>query len=478
MLAGTGDGRVFIWDIASHRQSGEPIDAHGTNDVWELVMHPDGDRFATGSSDGTTKVWSLASHKQVARPFEDRAGNLTIAKVEGLVWIRNGAVLVAGGGDGRLHQWDLASSREIGVSAAGHGDQVLAAATSADDKVLITLGRDATVRTWDVERHHPVVTVLAKPEKAQWGLAVSPDGTRVAVGDDAGVVTVYDAHTGVTKVRLVGAPSRVFALAFVDGDRLIAGDDGGGLRLWNTRTGQQLRALARAHQGAVTGVAVSPDRKILASSGADGVVRTWRSADLGALATTPRQSGPVKDIAFDPSGDVVAAGNDGMVRFWRVDGTEQRPALIADPDGDVISSVAVSPDGKTLVVATASVVTLFDLTTGAVLSPLNSQPPSPLDVAFSPDGQWFVSVSREGRVDLWDTAARVSLGPQFAYHHAAVWHTAVTAGSVVVTASEDGTVRTLDVLDFRDACTLGAGAFDPTARDSYLGGANPIACRS
>ena len=108
VLAGTGDGRVFIWDIASHQQSGEPIDAHGTNDVWELVMHPDGDRFATGSSDGTTKVWSLASHQQVARPFEDSAGNLTIAKVEGLVWIRDGAVLVAGGGDGRLHEWDLA----------------------------------------------------------------------------------------------------------------------------------------------------------------------------------------------------------------------------------------------------------------------------------------------------------------------------------------------------------------------------------
>ena len=56
---GTGDGRVFIWDIAIAQQSGDPIKAHGTNDVWELVMHPDGDRFATGSSDGTARVWSL-----------------------------------------------------------------------------------------------------------------------------------------------------------------------------------------------------------------------------------------------------------------------------------------------------------------------------------------------------------------------------------------------------------------------------------
>ena len=272
--------------------------------------------------------------------------------------------------------------------------------------------------------------------------------------------------------------SRVFAIAFVDSDRLIAGDNSGGLRLWSAKTGLGSRVIARAHAGPVTGIAVSPDRKIVASSGADGVVHMWRSSDLGALASTSRQPGAVNDIAFTPAGDVVAADNDGTVRFWRTDGAERRPPLVADPDGDVIRSVAVSPNGKTLVVATASVVTLFDLPTGKPLSPLNSQPPSPLDVAFSPDGQWFVSVSREGRVDLWDTAARVSLGPQFAYHDAAVWHTAITAASVVVTASQDGTVRTLDVLDFRDACTLGAGAFDPTARDSYLGGADTIACRN
>jgi WD40 repeat protein len=386
---------------------------------------------------------------------------------------------VAGGGDGRLHEWDLANAREIGVSAVGHGDQVLAAAASTDTKVLTTLGRDATIRVWDIARRAPVVATLAdRGNEQQWGLAVSPDGRLAAVGDNAGVVTVYDINSGRAKVRLVGARSRVFALAFVDGDHLIAGDGSGGLRLWSARTGLGSRIIARAHKGPVTAIAVSPDRKIVASSGGDGVVHMWRSSDLGVLASTATEPGGVNDLAFTPAGDVVAAGNDGSVRFWRTDGAEQRPPLVADPDGDVIRSVAVSPNGKTLAVATANVVTLFDLLTGKPLSPLNSQPANPLDVAFSPDGQWFVSVSGEGRVDLWDTAARVSLGPQFAYHDAAVWHTAVTSASVVVTASLDGTVRTLDVLDFRDACTLGAGAFDPMARDSYLGGADTIACRN
>ena len=70
VLAGTGDGRVFIWDVAQQRVAGSPIAAHGTNDVWELVMHPDGDRVATASSDGTA-----ASGRSTARslptPFVD-----------------------------------------------------------------------------------------------------------------------------------------------------------------------------------------------------------------------------------------------------------------------------------------------------------------------------------------------------------------------------------------------------------------------
>ncbi|MDQ1460786.1 MAG: hypothetical protein QOI08_2270, partial [Actinomycetota bacterium] len=478
VLAGTGDGRVFIWDVASRELSGAPISAHGTNDVWELAMNPDGVRFATRGSDGMAKVWSLASHNEVAKPFADAAGRSTVRKVQGLIWSHDGDVLLAGADDGRVHQWNLAAAREIGVTTAGHTDQVLASATSGAGNIMVTLGRDASVRTWDVAPRRPVATVLAAPKKPQWGLAVSPDGTQVAVGDDAGVVTVYDAGTGAAKIRLHGPRSRVFALDFVDDKRLIAGNDRGDLRVWDISTGTELRTQAGAHAGGVTSVAVSPDRELVASSGADGVVRMWRGADLAASASATRQPGAVNDVAFTPAGDVVAADNDGTVRFWRPDGSPRRERLVADPSGDAIRSVAVSPDGKTLAAATASVVTLFDLATDDALSALNGQSADPLDVAFSSDGQWFVSVSGEGHVNLWDTASRLGLGPQFAYHSGAIWHTAIIGASTVITAGKDGTVRTLDVLDFRDACTLGAGALDPGARASYLGGTKAISCPS
>ena len=73
LLAGTGEGRLFSWDVARMRTSVRR-GCHGTNDVWELVVDPAGQRVATASSDGTARVWSLESGALVASPFMNPDG--------------------------------------------------------------------------------------------------------------------------------------------------------------------------------------------------------------------------------------------------------------------------------------------------------------------------------------------------------------------------------------------------------------------
>jgi WD40 repeat protein len=186
----------------------------------------------------------------------------------------------------------------------------------------------------------------------------------------------------------------------------------------------------------------------------------------------------VNDVAFMGSGGLVSANSDGTVRFWRRNGSEARPALAVDRDGDAVFGLAVTDNGKLLAAATATDgVTLWRLDSRERGPDLNGQPADPLDVSFTGDGEALVTSNRAGLVTLWNARTGQSIGPRFDHHHGkAVWRLGVTRRSVIVTAGGDGTLAMLDTLDLERACELGAGSLDPRARARYLGDRRPVGC--
>ena len=73
------------------------------------------------------------------------------------------------------------------------------------------------------------------------------------------------------------------------------------------------------HTGAVWGVALSGDGRLLASGGLDGAVWLWEAPSGQLLATMHGHTGPVAGVALSGDGQLLASGGaDGMVRLWEV----------------------------------------------------------------------------------------------------------------------------------------------------------------
>ena len=114
------------------------------------------------------------------------------------------------------------------------------------------------------------------------------------------------------------AAMRIEAAAHADGPFMV----------WDWQSSRQVAALS-GHAGQVSGMAFSPDGKLLATASHDGTAKLWDVARGRLLATfaPDRPVGRVWVAVFTPDGKtVVTAGDDKVVRFWGVSDAVDRPA--------------------------------------------------------------------------------------------------------------------------------------------------------
>jgi WD40 repeat protein/serine/threonine protein kinase len=195
------------------------------------------------------------------------------------------------------------------------------------------------------------------------------------------------------------------------------------------------------HEGEVYHVEYSPDSKILASCGQDGMIRLWEAA-TGALQRKWRAHDETNYATFSPDGKALATGgDDGAVRLWETEtgkllrelgrhrdwtvcvlfSADGRRVISGSRDGSLkswevatgagralpspirsIGGMAISPDGHTLVVGgTGDSVKFCDPDSGAIKRSLDvgTQVQS---VAFSHDGKLIATAGANERAVVWD----------------------------------------------------------------------------
>ena len=343
-------------------------------------------------------------------------------------------------------------------------------AFSPDGKTLAVGDFGGQIGLWDVATGRRTA-VLAEGSGTVYGVAFSPDGKTLAAGDYGGQVSLWDVATG-RRTATLNEGSPVYGVAFSpDGKTLAAGDGGGRVGLWDVATGRRTAVLAEGSP--VRGVAFSPDGKTLAAGDFGGQVGLWDVATGRRTAVLAEGSGTVYGVAFSPDGKTLAAGDyGGQVGLWDV-ATGRRTAVLAEGSGTVYG-VAFSPDGKTLAAGDyGGRVGLWDVATGRRTAVLAEGSPV-RGVAFSPDGKTLAAGDSGGRVGLWDVATgRVAA---LAEDSGTLYRVAFSPdGKTLAAGDYGGQVSLWDVATGRRTATLNEGspvygvAFSPDGKTLAAG---------
>lgn len=351
--AGT-DEAIALWNTANGDRF-QLFTGH-TRDITDMALNAPGTRLISASRDGTARLWDLTSAAIVRDFIGHTSGAIG-------VYLPQARAILSGSGDTTLRLWDIASARTI-REFRGHSGAVLALDVTRDGQRYLSGGRDNTVRLWTLDSDTPLTmrghagaisAVSLTPDEteavsvgrdgavirwnlttgeeskryvkaegsasAQFALALSADGTRIAAGGDDQVVTVWDAQSGAVLQTLSGHERSVRAVAFSpDGRFMVSGATNGDLFLWDVTSGELVRRF-NGHNRTIQAVDFSPDGAAFVSVSVDGTLRVWdvESGFEVRIYTLDESQLSFTSVTFSANGDTVLSGlSDGRLRLWRL----------------------------------------------------------------------------------------------------------------------------------------------------------------
>jgi WD40 repeat protein len=273
----------------------------------------------------------------------------------------------------------------------------------------------------------------------------SPDGTRLALGDVKGGVSVWTAD-GRQLWRRTEHRESVLCVAWSpDGTRLASAPTGlGAILVWEAATEQVLRRGVGGRFN--TSVTWSPDSTALASNGAESAQLQAVWAATGELLRDfeghPR---PIEWAAWSPDGRLLASGaDDQTIRLWDVHTGDCLRSL--EGHGSYIHGLSWSPDGCRIASSAADgTARVWDVATGNCLRRYDAPGRNARSVSFSPDGA--VLAAGGDTACLWSVETGAEL-VRLEGHEKEVWSVAFApGGGVLASGGTDGTVRLWDVSD-------------------------------
>ncbi len=195
-------------------------------------------------------------------------------------------------------------------------------------------------------------------------------------------------------------------VSFSPDGKLIAVQTKGTVDFWDTHSGEKTTTLRLEYKAIEAPIAFSPDGKKIACAGPDGAI-SLREIATGKMVASFARSRFGHALAFSWDGAALAATHsDESIRVWDVRTGKPVQSAVGLEVGFYPISVAISPDGRTVVTGAAHpAVWLWNVSTGRLIREVPLADAENTGVAiFSPDARFAAGVVR-GSINVWDISS-------------------------------------------------------------------------
>lgn len=391
---------VRVWSVADRTLIAETTRAH---EVLSLLFAPDGKSLYLAGSVSEIERWDFLDSSEPVRAY------VGSGQTNQMCWLDDGVHLVTLGVDRVIRLWGSDQQQPLQALSGQTGGFIVIAARR-ESPALATGSSDGTICLWDIGVK-PWRSIGGPDIGPAHSVAFSPDGRTLAytgnMPDRHGPNVVRVDMPGQVE-ELAAAMATASSIAFdCDGSLLASASFDGSISLWNVAEGT-LKTRLEDHSGAVCCVAFSPIADLLASGGADKVVRL-RDLSTDSVRSLQGHSDRITSVTFHPREQMVASGSlDGTVRVWDV-ATGAPVAIYTPHGGRWVRAVCFSPSG--LLIASGgddNNIVLTDLSSGRH-EVLRGHSTHVFTLAFGGSDRVLISGDRAGNLIMWDVEQRRQL---------------------------------------------------------------------
>ena len=470
---GQRDLRGFEWYYLWRLAHSDLVTLKHTGELSSVVVTPDGAKMASQTLFGDIRIWDTVTGKEFS-PIHDGEANAMHLSLS-----PDSKFFAQSKRDGQIKIYAVSNGAHITTLKFGSKEGSINA-FSPDGKLLAAATTDGTVSVWAVPTWKQQASFKAFAEVVT-AIVFTPDSKHLLTGGRENVIKVWEPLSGQQLRPIpcgIGVVGR--AMAFIPGSNNFVSShtSGGGLKIWDFATGRLIAEIKTT--GALGGLSVSPDGKIIATGHFEKVVRLWSVKSGALLAEIKTHSGSIKAVAFTPDGKGLFTGSsDKTVKLRNVQEISEAKLLVQNPT--YVYNVAFTLDGHRLITGDdAQVVRIHDSNTGQELHKLEGHQQLPLDIgdparivkiAVSLKGDYFATSGYDGTVRTWDEKTGKPLRV-FDAQTRGLYGVAISRdGRYIASGGTDTLVKIWDAVTGRELHTLrghnkriGAAAFSPLGK--------------